>query len=39
MLLRQVDKALRPVVTGSGVPLVLAAAEPLAPLSLDAWSL
>jgi len=27
---RQVDKALRPVVTGSGVPLVLAAAEPLA---------
>jgi len=38
VLLRQVDKALRPVVTGSGVPLVLAAAEPLAPLSLDAWS-
>jgi len=27
---RQVDKALRPVVTGSGLPLVLAAAEPLA---------
>ena len=27
---RQVDKALRPVVAGSGVPLVLAAAEPLA---------
>jgi hypothetical protein len=27
---RQVDKALRPVVTGSRIPLVLAAAEPLA---------
>jgi hypothetical protein len=27
---RQVDKALRPVVTGSGLPLVLASAEPLA---------
>ena len=27
---RQVDKALRPVLAGSGVRLVLAAAEPLA---------
>jgi Bacterial archaeo-eukaryotic release factor family 11 len=29
-LARQVDGALRPVVTGSGIPLVLAAADPLA---------
>ena len=36
MLLRQfarnVDKALRPLLTGSGIPLVLAAAEPLASI-------
>jgi hypothetical protein len=29
---RNVDKALRPLVTGSGIPLVLAAAEPLASI-------
>jgi hypothetical protein len=27
---RNIDKALRPLLTGSGIPLVLAAAEPLA---------
>lgn len=29
---RQVDRALRPLLTGSGIPLVLAAAEPLASI-------
>jgi hypothetical protein len=29
---RNVDKALRPLLTGSGIPLVLAAAEPVASI-------
>ncbi len=37
---RQVDKALRPLLTGSGIPLVLAAAEPLASIyrSVNSYS-
>jgi hypothetical protein len=31
---RNIDKALRPLLTGSGIPLVLATAEPLASASI-----